>query len=51
VLFRSLEHYETLTEEAAVAEDEAAYEDPSYTLMEVPNALVSKVRELIAKAS
>ena len=46
-----LEHYETQTEEAAVAEDEAAYEDPSCTLMEVPNVLVSKVRELIAKAS
>jgi len=46
-----LGHYEMQTEEAAVAEDEAACEDPSYTLMEVPNALVSKVRELIAKAS
>jgi hypothetical protein len=46
-----LGHYETQTEEAATAEDEAAYEDLSCTLMEIPNFLVSKVRELIAKAS
>lgn len=46
---RVLEHYETQTQEEAVAEDEAAYEDPSQTLMEVPNDLVPKVRELIAR--
>jgi len=46
---RVLEHYEAQTEEEAVAEDEAAYEDPSQTLMEVPNDLVPQVRELIAK--
>jgi len=44
-----LAHYESQSEEQAVAEDEAAYEDPSQTTMEVPNDLVSKVRELIAK--
>jgi hypothetical protein len=44
-----LEHYEAQTEEEAVAEDEAAYEDTSQTFMEIPNALVPKVRELIAK--
>jgi len=44
-----IEHYETQTEEEAVAEDEAAYEDTSQTIMEIPNALVPKVRELIAK--
>jgi hypothetical protein len=43
------EHYEGQTEEEAVAEDEAAFEDPSQTLMEVPNALVPTVREPIAK--
>ena len=37
------------TEEEPVAEDEAAYEDTSQTIMEIPNALVPKVRELIAK--
>jgi hypothetical protein len=44
-----LEHYESQSDEEAVAEDEAAYEDPSYTFMEIPNDLVSKVREMIAK--
>ncbi len=44
-----LEHYEVQTEEEAVAEDEAAFDDPSQTVMEVPNALVPAVRELIAR--
>jgi len=44
-----LAHYESQSDEEAVAEDEAAYEDPSHTFMEIPNDLVSKVRELIAK--
>ena len=44
-----LAHYETQTEEEAVAEDEAAAEDTSQTLMEVPNELVPEVRELIAR--
>ena len=43
-----LAHYESQTEAEAVAEDEAAFEDPSQTFMEVPNRLVPKVRELIA---
>jgi hypothetical protein len=46
---RVLEHYEAQSQEEAVAEDEAAYEDSSQTFMEVPNTLVPKVRELIAK--
>lgn len=44
-----LAHYERQTEEEATAEDEAAFEDPNQTVMEVPNALVPAVRELIAK--
>jgi hypothetical protein len=44
-----LAHYEEQTEEEATAEDEAAFEDPNQTVMEVPNALVPAVRELIAK--
>lgn len=44
-----LAHYESQSEDQAVAEDEAAYEDPSQTYMEIPNDLLSKVRELIAK--
>ena len=43
-----LAHYESQSEAEAVAEDEAALEDRSQTLMEVPVKLVPKVRELIA---
>jgi hypothetical protein len=46
---RVLDHYENQTEEEAVAEDEAAWEDKSQTFVEVPNELVPAVRELIAK--
>ena len=44
-----LAHYEAQSAEEAVAEDEAAAEDPSQTLMEIPHELVPQVRELIAK--
>jgi len=46
---RVLEHYETQSEEEAVAEDEAAYEATTHTTMGVPVELVPAVRELIAK--
>ncbi len=46
---RVLEHYETQSDEEAVAEDEAAYETTTHTAMEVPVELVPAVRELIAK--
>ena len=46
---RVLEHYETQSEDEAVAEDEAAYEDTNQTFMEIPNELIPVVRELIAK--
>jgi hypothetical protein len=46
---RVLKHYEQQTEEEAVAEDEAAYEDSMHTIMEVPRELVPSIRELIAK--
>ena len=46
---RVLEHYETQSEDEAVAEDEAAYEDTNQTFMEIPNELIPLVRELIAK--
>ena len=46
---RVLEHYEAQTEDEAVAEDEAAFDDPTQTTMEVPNELVPAIRELIAK--
>jgi hypothetical protein len=46
---RVLEHYESQSEAEAVAEDEAAYESPSETMMSVPTKLVPEVRELIAR--
>ena len=46
---RVLEHYETQSEDEAVAEDEAAYEDTNQTFMEIPNELIPVVRELIAR--
>ncbi len=46
---RTLAHYETQSEEEALAEDESAFETPGQTAMEVPNDLVPAVRELIAK--
>lgn len=46
---RVLAHYEQQAEEEAVAEDEAAYEAPTHTAMEVPVDLVPTIRELIAK--
>ena len=44
-----LEHYETQSEEKAIAEDEDAFEFPTHTSMEVPVELVPKIREMIAK--
>ena len=44
-----LGHYEHQTDDEAVAEDEAAYEAPQHTAMEIPIDLVPAVRELIAK--
>ena len=43
-----LAHYEEQTEEEAVAEVEAAYEDENQTFIEIPNELLPEVRELIA---
>jgi hypothetical protein len=44
---RILEHYESQTDEEAVAEDEAGV--AKSTVMDVPVELVPAVRELIAK--
>ena len=46
---RLLQHYESQTEEEMVAEDEAAFEDPTQTVMEIPNELVPSVRALLSK--
>ena len=46
---RVLEHCESQADEEAVAEDEAAYETTTETMMEVPVELVPVIRELLAK--
>ncbi len=46
---RALAHYEEQTEAEAVAEDEAAFQDQTQTVMEIPTELVPAVRELIAR--
>lgn len=45
---RVLAHYEEQTEEEAIAEDEAAFEDRADTVMEIPVDLVPEVRKLLA---
>ena len=42
-------HYESQSEEEAVAEDEAAFEAMGQTVMEVPTEIVPVIRELIEK--
>lgn len=44
-----LRHYDQQGDVEAVAEDEAAFEDPTQTVIEVPRELVPAIRELIAK--
>jgi hypothetical protein len=46
---RVLRHYESQSEEEAIAEDEAGLEGTAGAVMEVPTELVPQVRELIAK--
>ena len=45
---RVLQHYESLTDNEEVAEDEAAFEDSNETVMTIPRELVPAVRSLIA---
>ncbi len=44
-----LAHYENQTEDEAVAEDEAAFENEDFTVMVIPNELVPAVRALLAQ--
>ncbi len=46
---RVLDHYEAQSDEEAVAEDEAADEATTDTVMKVPVELVPKVRATIAR--
>ena len=45
---RVLRHYESLNKEETVADGEAAFEDSTQTVMEIPNELVPSVRALLA---
>lgn len=47
---RVIAHYEEQTEDEAVAEDEAAFEDKSHTVMVIPNDLVPAVRALLPES-
>ena len=42
-------HYENQTEDEAVAEDEAAFRDGAFAMIQVPLKLVSKVQKLLAR--
>jgi hypothetical protein len=44
-----LKHYENQTDDEAILEDEAAFENATHTTMEIPTQLVPAVRELIAQ--
>lgn len=46
---RVLEHYESQSEEEAVAEDEAAWDDVTQTIMAVPVDLAPAVRDLLSR--
>lgn len=46
---RVLRHYESQTEDEAIAEDEAAFELKDQTVMVVPRKLVPEITRLIAK--
>ncbi len=43
-----VEHYESQTEDEALAEDEEAWKDITTTFIEVPNNLLPAVRQLLA---
>ena len=42
-------HYQTQSEDEAVAEDEAVLSDPGQTVMVIPTGLVPAVRELLGR--
>ena len=45
---RLIQHYDSQSDEEAIAEDEAAFDDPSHTVMTIPNELVPAVRATLA---
>lgn len=50
-VMRLIEHYDAMTEEELVAEDEAAVsEQPGQTVITVPDALLPAIRQLLSGA-
>ena len=48
-VWKVIEHYEKQSEEEAIAEDKAAFEDEDQTFIEVPNDLVPEIPSLLAR--
>ncbi|MDE0198125.1 MAG: hypothetical protein OXK78_08015 [Caldilineaceae bacterium] len=46
---RLIQHYDSQSDEEAIAEDEAAFEDPTITTMDIPTELVPTVRSFLAE--
>lgn len=46
---RVIQHYDSQSDEEAVAEDEAAFEDRATTVVDIPVELVPAVRALLAE--
>lgn len=46
-----IDHHEGQTDEEAAAEDEAAFADRSFTIMQIPVELVPEVDELLVRRS
>ena len=46
---RLIQRYDSQTDEDAIAEDEAAFEDQTRTTVEIPNELLPTVRKLLAQ--
>ena len=47
---RVIAHYESQSDDEAIAEDEAAFLDSDYSVMLIPRALVPAVQTLLAEA-
>ena len=45
---RLIQHDDSQSDAEAIAEDEAAFDDPSHTVMTIPNELVPAVRAILA---
>jgi len=44
-----LSHYNSQTEDEALSEDEAAWKERTTTFIEVPNKLLPRIREVLAR--